>query len=69
MSLLFAAKALADEHHFVSPNGEFEAYTIAANDDGTGMKLLLRPANSPYAGVLLGQNDRAKRLQTYLRGS
>ena len=39
LSLLFAAEALADEHHFVSPNGEFEAYTIAANEDGTGMKL------------------------------
>src|SRR5882757_173412 len=58
MSLLLAAKVLADEHHFASPNGEFEAYTIAANDDGTGMKLFLRPANSPNAGVLLRQNDR-----------
>jgi hypothetical protein len=58
MSLLLVAKALADEHHFASPNGEFEAYTIAANDDGTGMKLLLRPANSPDAGVLLRQNNR-----------
>jgi hypothetical protein len=58
MSLLLVAKALGDEHHFASPNGEFEAYTIAANDDGTGMKLLLRPANSPDAGVLLRQNNR-----------
>jgi len=58
MSLLLAVKLLADEHHFASPNGEFEAYTIAANDDGTGMKLFLRPANSPNAGVLLRQNDR-----------
>ena len=58
MSLLFAAKLLADEHHFASPNGEFEAYTIAANDDGTGMKLFLRPANSPDGGMLLRQNDR-----------
>jgi hypothetical protein len=58
MSLLLVAKALADEHHFASPNGEFEAYTIAANHDGTGMKLLLRPANSPDAGVLLRQNNR-----------
>ncbi len=58
MSLLLAAKAFADEHHFASPNGEFEAYTIAANDDGTGMKLFLRPANSPNAGVLLRQNGR-----------
>ena len=58
MSLLFAAEALADEHHFVSPNGEFEAYTIAANEDGTGMKLFLRRANSPDPGVLLRQNNR-----------
>src|SRR5436190_14078854 len=58
MSLLLAAKVLADEHHFASPNGKFEAYTIAANDDGTGMKIFLRPANSPNAGVLLRQNDR-----------
>jgi hypothetical protein len=58
MSLLLVAKALADEHHFASPNGEFEAYTIAANDDGTGMKLFLRLANSPDAGVLLRQNNR-----------
>jgi len=58
ISLLLVAKVLADEHHFASPNGEFEAYTIAANDDGTGMKLFLRPANSPNAGVLLRQNDR-----------
>lgn len=58
MSLLLVAKALADEHHFASPNGEFEAYTVAANDDGTGMKLFLRPANSPNAVVLLRQNNR-----------
>ena len=58
MSLLLVAKALADEHHFASPNGEFEAYTIAANEDGTGMKLFLRRANSPDAGVLLRQNTR-----------
>ena len=36
MSLLFVAKALASEHHFASPNGEFEAYTIAANEDVPG---------------------------------
>jgi hypothetical protein len=58
MSLLFAAEALADEHHFVSPNGEFEAYTIAANEDGTGMKLFLHRANTADPGVLLRQNDR-----------
>ena len=58
MSLLFVAKALAGEHHFASPNGEFEAYTIAANEDGTGMKLFLRRANSTDAGVLLRQNNR-----------
>jgi hypothetical protein len=58
MSLLLVAKALADEHHFASPNGEFEAYTIAANEDATGMKLFLRRVNSPDAGVLLRQNTR-----------
>jgi len=58
MSLLLVAKAFAAEHHFVSPNGEFEAYTTAANEDGTGMKLFLRPANSLDAGVLLRQNNR-----------
>jgi len=58
ISLLLVAKALADEHHCLSPNGEFEAYTIGANDDATGMKLFLRPATSPDAGVLLRQNNR-----------
>jgi hypothetical protein len=58
MSLLFVTKALAGEHHFRSPNGEFEAYTIAANEDATGMKLFLRRANSTDAGVLLRQNNR-----------
>jgi len=58
MSLLLATEALAGEHHFVSKNGEFEAYTIAANEDGTGMKLFLRRANSPDPGVLLRQNNR-----------
>jgi len=58
MSLLLVAKAFAGEHHFTSPNGEFEAYTIAANADGSGMKLLLRPTNSTNAGVLLRQNNR-----------
>ena len=57
MLFLLVAKVLADEHHFASPNGEFEAYTIAANDDGR-MKLFLRAADSPNAGVLLRQNDR-----------
>jgi hypothetical protein len=58
MSLLFAAEALSDEHHFISPNREFEAYTIAANEDGTRMKLFLRRANSLAPGVLLRQNNR-----------
>jgi len=58
ISLLLVAKALAVEHHFASPNGEFEAYNIATNDDGTGMKLFLRLANSATAGVLLRQTDR-----------
>jgi hypothetical protein len=58
MSLLLVAKALADEHHFASPNGEFDVYAVAASQDGTGMKLFLRRANSPDAGVLLMQNTR-----------
>jgi hypothetical protein len=58
MSLLFAANVLADERHFASPNGKLEAHTVAANDDGTKMKLYLRRANSGDAGVLLRQNNR-----------
>lgn len=58
ISLLFGAEALAGEHHFTSPNGEFEAYTIAANEEGTGMQLFMRGANSPDPGVLLRQNNR-----------
>ena len=56
--VLLTADALPAEHQFVSPNGEFEAYTIAANEDGTGMKLYLRHANSGDSGVLLRQNNR-----------
>ena len=55
---LLIADALAGEHRFVSPNGDFEAYTIPANDDGSGMKLFLRRGNSRSAGVLLKQNNR-----------
>jgi hypothetical protein len=58
LSLLFVAEAFAGEHHFASQNGEFEAYTIAANEDGSGMKLFLRPANSRDTGLLLRQNNR-----------
>jgi hypothetical protein len=56
--VLLLAEALADEHHFMSPDGKFQAYTIAANEDGTGMKLFLRCAKSRDAGVLLRQNNR-----------
>src|SRR5436190_22710092 len=55
---LLLAEAFASEHRFISPDGKFEAYTMAANDDGSGMKLFLRPANSRDAGVLLRQNNR-----------
>ena len=55
--LLFVTEALANEQ-FASPNGEFEAYTTAANQDGTGRKLFLRPAGSRDTGVLLRQNNR-----------
>jgi hypothetical protein len=53
--VLLVAEALAGEHRFVSPNGEFEAYTIPANEDGSGMKLFLHRANTRVAGVLLRQ--------------
>jgi hypothetical protein len=56
--LLFVTEALANEHQFVSPNREFEAYTTAANRDGNGMKLFLRPTGSRDIGVLLRQNNR-----------
>ena len=56
--VLLIAEALADEHRFVSHNGEFEAYTISVNDDGSRMKLFLHRANSRDTGVLLRQNKR-----------
>ena len=56
--LPLVAEALAGEHRFVSPNGEFQAYTIAANDDGTGMKLYLHRANAGDSGILLRENNR-----------
>lgn len=55
---LFVGEALASEYRFVSPNGQFEAYTTPANQDGSGMKLYLRRANSRDPGVLLRQNNR-----------
>jgi hypothetical protein len=58
IAFLLATQALAGEHQFISPDGRFEAYTTAANDDGTGAKLFLRRANSRDAGVLLRQNNR-----------
>ena len=57
--VLLIAEALAGEHRFVSPNGAFEAYTIAANEDGSGMKLFLHRANARDAGMLLKQNNRS----------
>jgi hypothetical protein len=58
VSVLLVANALAGEHQFIAPNGKFEAYTTAANEDGSGMKLFLRRANSRDAGVLLRENNR-----------
>ena len=58
VAILLIAGALPAEHQFLSPNGEFEAYTTPANEDGTGMKLYLRGANSGDSGVLLRQNNR-----------
>src|SRR6266542_1279876 len=57
LTLLAAAQANAYDR-FVSPNGEFEAYTTANFPDGGGMKLFLRRANAPDAGALLAQNGR-----------
>jgi hypothetical protein len=57
LTLLAAAQANAYDR-FVSPNGEFEAYTTANFPDSGGMKLFLRRANAPDAGVLLAQNGR-----------
>ena len=57
--VLFLADVIAaSEHRFISPNGELEAYTTPANEDGSGMKLFLHRANSRDAGVLLKQNNR-----------
>jgi hypothetical protein len=56
--VLLVATALAGEHQFISPNGTFEAYTTAAEQDASGMKLFLRRANSHETGVLLKENNR-----------
>jgi hypothetical protein len=55
---LLAATQVNAYDRFVSPNGEFEAYTTANFPDGGGMKLFLRRANASDAGVLLAQNGR-----------
>ena len=57
LTLLAAPHASAYDR-FVSPNGEFEAYTTANFPDGGGMKLFLRRANARDIGVLLAQNGR-----------
>ena len=57
LTLLAAPHASAYDR-FVSPNGEFEAYTTANFPDGGGMKLFLRRANARDTGVLLAQNGR-----------
>lgn len=57
-AFLFATEAVAGEHSFVSPSGEFEAYTIPATEDGSGMKLFLHRVKSRDAGELLKQNNR-----------
>jgi hypothetical protein len=58
VAVFLTADALPAEHQFLSPNGEFEAYTTPANEDGTGMKLYLRHTNASDLGVLLRQTDR-----------
>lgn len=57
LTLLAAAHASAHDR-FVSPNGEFEAYTTPNFPDGSGMKLFLRRLNTRESGVLLTQNGR-----------
>src|SRR5918996_1726555 len=57
-AILLVAEVFAGERQFVSPNRKFEAYTTAANEDGTGAKLFLRRAKSRDAGVFLRQNNR-----------
>ncbi len=57
LTLLAAAHASAYDR-FVSPNGEFQAYTTANFRDGSGMRLFLRGANARDTGVLLAQNGR-----------
>jgi hypothetical protein len=56
--LFLTVAALSAQHQFLSPNGEFEAYTTPADEEGTGMKLYLRRTNSGDPGVLLRQNNR-----------
>ena len=58
VAALLVLTAIAGDHQFISPNGKFEAYTTAANQDGSGMKLFLRRANSRDGGVLLRENNR-----------
>jgi hypothetical protein len=58
VAVFVTAGALPAEHQFLSPNSEFEAYTTPANEDGNGIKLYLRRANSVDSGVLLRQNNR-----------
>jgi len=57
VTLVAATLASANEN-VESPDGNFEAYTTAANIDGTGMKLFLRRVKSADAGVLLKENNR-----------
>jgi hypothetical protein len=58
ISVLLAVEALAGENHFVSPNGEFEAYTKIGASEGYGMKLFVRRAHARDTGALLAQNNR-----------
>ena len=56
--LTFVATTYASAYEqFVSPDGEFEAYTTPASADG-GMKLFLRRAQARDTGVMLAQNGR-----------
>jgi hypothetical protein len=58
-SLLLVAQVVAAEYrHFVSPDGRFKAYTTAAWQDGTGMKLFLRRTRTLEVGALLKESNR-----------
>ena len=55
---LAAADTVIAYEQYLSPNGEFEAYTTANFPDGRGMKLFVRRVPAHDTGLLLAQNGR-----------